>query len=220
MATAATTKADRRGRAPGTSSRARLLAAAAKIFAERGFAAATVDDVAAAAGLSKGAVYWNFASKEELFLALYDERIDRRNRAMIELLRTAPAGEDMAPEASRYLGELLAEERDVVLIAHEHWALAVRDQKLRTRQARRGRQLRAALAEALEARRERLGAPAFATPPEEVVTAYVALADGLSLLKLVDGSAVPDHLFGEVVALVYQGLVARAERDRRPGERD
>lgn len=49
-------------------------------------------------------------------------------------------------------------------------------------------------------------------PNEEVATAYLALANGLSLLKLVDTEAVPEHLYGDTVALVHQGLVARRAR--------
>ena len=50
--------------------RTRILDAAAAVVAERGLAAASLDQVAAAAGFTKGAVYSNFASKDELFLAL------------------------------------------------------------------------------------------------------------------------------------------------------
>src|ERR1022692_3114734 len=47
-------------------------AAAAQVFAERGFHGATLDAVASAAGFSKGAVYSNFKNKEDLFLALLE----------------------------------------------------------------------------------------------------------------------------------------------------
>jgi AcrR family transcriptional regulator len=52
--------------------RARLLEAAGQVFARRGFHAATLDEVAEAAGYTKGAVYANFANKDGLFLALLD----------------------------------------------------------------------------------------------------------------------------------------------------
>ena len=52
--------------------REHLLSAAAQVFAERGFHGATLDAVAAAAGFSKGAVYSNFKSKEDLFLSLLE----------------------------------------------------------------------------------------------------------------------------------------------------
>src|SRR3954465_3120513 len=55
--------------------RRRLLDAAMDVFAERGFHRASVDDVARAAGFSIGALYSNFASKDELLLAIFDEHL-------------------------------------------------------------------------------------------------------------------------------------------------
>ena len=52
--------------------RARLIEAAAELFAERGFHGATLADVAACAGMTTGAIYGNFKSKEELFLAIFE----------------------------------------------------------------------------------------------------------------------------------------------------
>lgn len=49
-----------------------LLEAAEEVFAEKGFAAATLDDIAHAAGYTKGAIYKHFATKEELFLGVND----------------------------------------------------------------------------------------------------------------------------------------------------
>ena len=58
-------------REPGT--RELLLAAAARVFARSGYSGATLDEVGAEAGMTKGAVYWHFATKAELFLALAGE---------------------------------------------------------------------------------------------------------------------------------------------------
>ena len=60
-----------RVRRPGRAAvRRRLLDAALEVFAERGYASANLDQVAAAAGLTKGAIYSNFASKDDLFFAM------------------------------------------------------------------------------------------------------------------------------------------------------
>jgi AcrR family transcriptional regulator len=53
-------------------SRGEILDAALACFAERGYHETSVDDIAARAGLSKGAIYWHFEGKRELFLALID----------------------------------------------------------------------------------------------------------------------------------------------------
>ncbi len=172
-----------------------------------------MDEVAAEAGFSKGAVYWHFEGKDDLFFALVEERVDRPIEEMVQLLQSAPPEQDLAPEASRRFLDLVGRERETILLEQEYWFLVVRDPELRVRFARRRAKLRAALAGALDARARHLGAPAFATPSAEVATAYLALINGLALAKLVDPKAVPDHLLGEIVALLYAGLVARAERD-------
>ena len=56
--------------------RRRLLEAAGDVFGEKGFRAASLTDVADRAGYTIGAVYSNFASKDELFHALMRERLD------------------------------------------------------------------------------------------------------------------------------------------------
>jgi AcrR family transcriptional regulator len=58
--------------------RALLLAAARRVFLERGYYAATLDQIADEAGFSKGAVYSRFASKADMFLALLEDRITER----------------------------------------------------------------------------------------------------------------------------------------------
>src|SRR6201985_3920728 len=52
--------------------RSLLLDAAEEVFAERGFMAASLDDIASAAGYTKGAIYKHFTTKEDLFLAVSD----------------------------------------------------------------------------------------------------------------------------------------------------
>ncbi len=62
--------------------RARLLAAATAEFAAAGYAGATLDGIAARAGVTKGGVYFHFAGKEELFFAVLDQWRDHRRRQL------------------------------------------------------------------------------------------------------------------------------------------
>jgi AcrR family transcriptional regulator len=197
----------------GPDTRTRLLDAAAKVFAERGYQSASVDEIAAAAGLSKGAVYWNFASKDELFHALLDERIDRPIADTAEVLRTAPTDKPIDPEVANRWQELLGTEREVLLLSLEHWAQAVRDPQLRERYATRQRNLRDVLADGLRTRVRRTDAPRFSIPAEDVASAYLALAQGIGLQRLADPDSVPDDLLENMTSLIYEGLVARAERE-------
>jgi len=202
----------RTARAEGRDARGALLDAAVEVFAERGYRDASVDEIAERAGYSKGALYWHFASKDELFYALLDERIDGPWRETIALIESAAPEQDMAPEAGRRLSELLRGERQLMLIDHEYRSQAVRDSKLGRRYAKRQAKLRSALARAIAARLEHLGAPPLANAAEDMATAFMSLISGLAQEKLIDPDAVPDRVLEDTLALIYGGHVARAGR--------
>lgn len=73
------TQAERRA-----STRAALLAAARELFAERGFAAAGREEIVERAGVTRGAMYHHFASKEDLFRAVYEQVEDEVTAAVVE----------------------------------------------------------------------------------------------------------------------------------------
>jgi AcrR family transcriptional regulator len=195
-------------------SRTRLLDAAAHVFAERGYQGATVDQIVASAGLSKGTFYWNFSSKDELFGTLLDERLDKPLRSLMELTRDAPPEQATASDVSAGLERLMQNERQTLLLAHEYWMAAVRDEGQARRYRRRQAALRHLLAEALSSRHEKTGVP-LTVPALSLATAFLALGEGLAGAALVDAEAVDPGLYGEVLSLVYDGLEARAERARR-----
>src|SRR5579862_6152798 len=85
--------------------RAYLLEAAEQVFSERGFHGATLDEVAAVAGFTKGAVYSNFKSKDDLFLALLESRYEREMEALQEIL-DATEGASEEEQASDFVAFL------------------------------------------------------------------------------------------------------------------
>jgi AcrR family transcriptional regulator len=202
----------RDARAAGRDARAELLAAALGVFAERGYREASVDEIAERAGYSKGAVYWHFSSKKELYFALVEERILDPWLEGVEALESAAPDEDMADDASRRFGEMFGAERDLLLVEHEFWVQAVRDPKLRRAYLKRRRVLRRALGRATVARFEHLGAPPYPGDPEQLATILISVASGLVQERLIDPEAVPEDLLGEAYALLYAGHVARAKR--------
>src|SRR5882672_9783732 len=64
--------------------RAKLVESAGEVFAERGFYGASVEEITERAGFSRGAFYSNFASREDLFLAVLDTYLDAEVRALAE----------------------------------------------------------------------------------------------------------------------------------------
>jgi AcrR family transcriptional regulator len=184
------------------------------VFARRGFRQAGVDEIAAAAGYSKGALYWHFSSKEELLMALVEERIDAPMREMVALLESASPDRDMSVEASREFARRLEGQREAVLLEREYWSLAIRDPELRAGFAERQRELRDAMARALEARARHLGTPAIPMPAADVARIVMSIIGGLSVDELVEPGSVRPELLGDALALIYAGLVARASAER------
>ena len=209
----------RAARARGREARDELLTAALRVFARRGYRQAGVDEIAAEAGYSKGALYWHFSGKEELLMALIEERIDAPMRDRVALLASAPPERDMSVEATRAFAQQLGEQREAMLLESEYWTLAIRDPELRARYAERQTELRGSLATAMEARARHLGTPNLTMPAEEVARIVMSIIGGLAVDELIDPGSVRPELLGEALALVYAGLVARAQGALPPDAR-
>src|SRR5687768_7060929 len=83
-----------RTRATRAETRERLFVAAAEVFQDVGIGAASIDAIAQAAGLTRGAFYSNFANKDELIVAMLEDHVDRSVRHHRELLaRHSEAGD-------------------------------------------------------------------------------------------------------------------------------
>jgi AcrR family transcriptional regulator len=174
-----------------------LLQAAAVVFARRGFAAASLDEVADEAGYTKGAVYSNFSSKEELFLAV----LERRLRDQVEFFRglaqhaAATPGQDLTTLLPRL------DDTDEVwcLLEFEFWLYALRNPAVRDRIAEMYRHFRAELAP-LAVPYQRGGLSG-----EEVVAAAIALYHGLTLQRRSDPEAIRPDLVASVLSALASG---------------
>lgn len=189
------TQAERRSR-----TRASVLASAGKVFAKRGYEGASLDEIAEEAGLSKGAVYYNFASKEELFLTLLEERLAERLREVEVSLANEP-GTQSADAASVFLEKLEHDPRWAPLF-FEFVAFCARDPARRRHFAERFlRATRRALAQVVERRYAALGADP-PLPPDQLATVIAALTNGMVIERLFDPAAVPEELLGRGIALM------------------
>ena len=172
--------------------RERLLAAAGTVFAQKGFAAASVEDVARKAGLTKGAIYSNFASKDELFFALLGEHVAQR---LVSLDLAAPR------EIGDALMRAAIDDRDWQLLFIEFWQRAMRDPAARKEFVKHRRELRRSIADAIEKRAAEAGAT-LPMPPKDLATVVLALSNGLAIEHLPDPRDVPERLFGDVLAAI------------------
>lgn len=203
---------DGRSAALRGTARKRLLDAALVELGDRGYAATSLQAIAKRAGLTKGAVYWSFRDKQDLFLALVDERLGLPARELMSLTENAPSDRETAPLVSQGVAELIRRQPELLLLVVEHWALAVRDPELRPDYVHRQDELRQALARALEARHATTGVR-LSYPADRLATGILCLATGIAMEALVEPAAAPDELFGEILGLLYDGLAARAAKD-------
>src|SRR5687768_18079480 len=68
--------------------RARILAAAERVFAKRGFFAARVSEIAKEAGVADGTIYLYFKSKDEVLISLFESRMERFNQLLADAIPT------------------------------------------------------------------------------------------------------------------------------------
>ncbi|MFI8777139.1 TetR/AcrR family transcriptional regulator [Brachybacterium paraconglomeratum] len=138
--------------------RAKLVRASLDVFVEKGIDGATVDDLVNAAGFTRGAFYSSFSSKEEVFIALFDE-------VTAELMAIANSSVESAVadvEADESCSILEADDAQVMLAVFEgirpfgrQWYLLYSDAIARSL---RDEALRAELAEQRERMRNQIGA--------------------------------------------------------------
>jgi AcrR family transcriptional regulator len=196
---------DRSGRRART--RARLLAAAARVYARRGFDAATIDEVAAEAGLTKGAVYDHFGSKENLLFALLDEHLSAQIAEQFALFDPQKDSvERPRAGADRWMREL-EENPDGFRLFVEAWVRAQRDPGMRERVLTGVGAWRAMFA-SFGAQREGEVPPELLEP---VANVMLGLGTGIAMMKLIDPERVPDRLLGAVFALLLRALESSEE---------
>jgi AcrR family transcriptional regulator len=178
-----------------------LLAAAARVFARRGYHPASVEEIAAEAGFSTGAVYSNFAGKEELFLALADREVEDRVAEIRAVGEAAERGEDADDEAAVQFRRFLEQDPDWPLLFYEFWSFGVRNARLREEFGTRRQAVRDALAETLE-RVAAQGGFELRFPAPTLATAISAALNGLAFERAAEPEAIPDEVLAEFVAAI------------------
>jgi AcrR family transcriptional regulator len=189
--------------------RAELIAAATRVFAREGFHAASLADVAREAGYSTGAIYWHFAGKDDLFLAVYEAYTIARVQEF-ETIQDDASG-DASPRARDFADHWMARlQRDPEsLVLNLEFAVhAWRNPELREAFATRVAAGRLALARIIEQTAEARGIE-LPMPAEDLGTALRELGSGLGIAKLIDGS-IPDALFGDFVETFWRLIADRS----------
>jgi AcrR family transcriptional regulator len=184
--------------------RAQLIDAAATVFARRGYVAASLDEVAEEAGLTKGAVYSNFDNKEDLFQAVIEDRLNEPMKNIAEVIDTSiGTTEEQAMAGARAFVGVVEQEREVFLLALEMNIHVARHPELKAAFVERYREQMAEVADIITEHANSSG-DALPLPADQMAIAVQALSQGIALHTLVDPGAVPDDLLGRVYALLFR----------------
>ena len=189
--------------------RSLLLDAAEEVFAEKGFTPATLDDIAYAAGYTKGAIYKHFATKEDLFLAVSDRYWRRYFDTFAEVMSTAKqiGAHELDEIAERW--RQLSRDRGAehAALGHEFTLYLLRNPDARERVAAKRADVVKALAKFIVQGIDRLGG-ALLIPPLTFAHILVATTDSVVL-----GSQLDDvDLYRPIVEMYVS--VSRRERER------
>jgi AcrR family transcriptional regulator len=185
--------------------RSALLKSAFALFSERGYAETSLDQVAARAGFTKGAVYGLFASKEDLFLALVDEQNAEAVEGLDEALPETACPELLLHSLGQFLAAFLRDKRGWALVNAEFTVLAARRPALA---ARRQEEVRTAV-ERISGLLERVHSDALPHgEPVALARVVVAVMNGLVLHAAID----PDVDVAADFSLALERLVFAEQR--------
>jgi AcrR family transcriptional regulator len=188
--------------------RQRLLESAARAFAEKGFGGASLEEIAESAGYSTGALYANFANKDELFMEVVATRrsraATRRAEAVAEVFEQR---DDPFDALSGLFVRVADRDREFAPLQAEFWLYAVRHPAAMDVIAAGVSDQVNALEPVVARALDRFGATAGAAP-REVTMVMMALFTGLARQRRLDPHAVPDDLFTRALRWLIAGLRA------------
>ncbi|MFV0253243.1 MAG: TetR/AcrR family transcriptional regulator [Beutenbergiaceae bacterium] len=186
--------------------REQILNAAMACAAREGFHRTTMADVIAASGLSAGAVYGYFASKEDLILALADRAIGSIEPVLDELLAQDPC--PSIPQAVRRLTQQIEaisqQGPDLVPVAIAAWAEAARNAQVAERVSRRLERLRGSFT-ALARTLQQQGRIAGSADPVAIGRAAAGAIPGYLLQRLIFADVEPSQYAAGLAALAGRG---------------
>ena len=195
---AAKNPSSRRGKPKGDKrarTRAKLIEAAAQLIGEKGYEGASLDEIAARAGMTRGAIYGNFSSREELLFAFVESRWTPERP---KLVPGAPLREQL-----RIIGQSVARSADLrrtaAVGALSFQIFLLTHEKMRRRMAGANKDLYAYIAKDLLRHVDERQLP---MPVETFVRTLHALSDGLTFCRFLE----PEHYTDDVIIAAFEAL--------------
>ena len=171
-----------------------------------GLGGATLDEVAGEAGFTKGAVYAHFGNKQNLLLALLEERLTQQVIEQIELFDRGRTTWQRPLAGSERWMERLEADPDPFRLFVELWIYAQRDERLRGRLAEGLRTLRETFARFANESALDAGIEPLPHAGEQFANVMLGLGLGLPMLKLIEPDAVPASLLGAVLSVLIRAV--------------
>jgi AcrR family transcriptional regulator len=188
--------------------RSELVDAAERLFSAQGFGATPLDAVADAAGYTKGAVYSNFASKEDLFFAVYERRVERYLEDVGPRIADSEDVEDGVLGVIAEVAERRGRDDGWLAVFFEFWTHVLRHPEHRERFAA----IHARGVDPFVTALERFAATRdieLPLEPRELAVSFFAMGTGLSLEQLTQPEVVDARVAVEVQRLMFDLLEGR-----------
>lgn len=190
--------------------RERLLSAAHAIFTKKGYVAASVEDIASAAGYTRGAFYSNFRSKAELLIELLKRDHEEAEADLQKIFESGGTREQMEAHALEYYSHFFRN-NPAFLLWGEAKLQATRDAKFRARFNEFVKEKRDRFTHYILTFAERVGTPLL-LPADVLALGLMSLCDGVQSYHAAD----PRHVTGDAAQQVLAGFFARVVLARAP----
>jgi AcrR family transcriptional regulator len=181
--------------------RAHLILAASHVFAQRGYETATIEEIAEQAGYSHGAVYSNFKGKEDLFLAVFEQYMNRRIEEVADATDIEGSFAERARAGADQWMQRFADDRATFLLHLEFIIHAARNPHLSKLLGERMSALRLEIERRLMQRELQAKAP-LPLPAADLALVVRALGIGLAVEALNQPEEIDTHLYGNFIELI------------------
>ena len=185
--------------------REKLFEAAARVFEDQGIGGASIEAIAASAGFTRGAVYSNFKSKDELIIAMLEDHVEQSMSRIRDLLERHGSLADFI-EALKTMSRTRQDPLGRSPLLHMEMILFVaRAEKRRPELAKRLRARRKLIADIVEAALRSNGRNTNLNPPW-MASVVLALEDGFRLHRLIDPETTPSDSFFRAIGDLQRAM--------------
>jgi AcrR family transcriptional regulator len=169
--------------------RERIIAAAWKVLAEKGYEAATLREISREAQAAPGLIHYYFGGKDQLLVEVLQASGQRFNQTIKQLIQHMPAAQSLEMVLTQ-LHERIVQEPEVYRLRYESFSLGLHnpliEPKVRERLAQRREEIGSVMAKVLENRERTEGMKSPSIDPTQLAALMLSVFDGLALQKIMD----------------------------------